>query len=189
MQRVNGYFIELKQRLTTGTYDVGLTPCMAVAVPGRYYRIGKIDSASESSPTWSISTDEVSIAELADGLSTLRLLAGPKITSRETAEYGWPSYLYALALEGIVNLFDYIGHQPALLSVMKFSKSTSTGFIEHGGHARQFRKYLKYISSKHPNFIRQVCPNMRLRTPHPFLDAKARPIVESCLSLERTVTG
>jgi hypothetical protein len=130
MQRIDSSFIELKQRLPAGTYDIGLTPRMATAFPGGCYRTGKIDGACESSSTWSIGTDEVSVAELADCLSTLRLLAGPKITSRETAEYGWPTYLHALALEGIVNLFDYVGHQAAILSVMKSSKSISTGSME-----------------------------------------------------------
>jgi hypothetical protein len=75
------WLVELEQRLTPGADHVRFAVLISIAAPGCTNRLCQSFGGRESATTGSIGADEVSVTELADGLTALGLPATPEVTS------------------------------------------------------------------------------------------------------------
>ena len=103
--------VELEERFATGAHHERVT-----AVVGGRCRpqvgdvAGEVVRRGERTPTGAVDTDEVGVAELADGTGSARLVAVPQVAAAESAEHRHPTAVGALALKGGKRLFHPVGH-------------------------------------------------------------------------------
>ena len=103
--------VELEERFAAGADDEAL----AVAVQGRPAtrdRVGEFVRRAELAAVGS-DAEEVGVAEAADRGLAILLAARPEVAAREAAEDRRSAGVRSLALEGVEDLLDGVGHATA----------------------------------------------------------------------------
>ena len=100
--------IQLQQWLAAREYHVfaGSIGCRPQAID----RLRQVLAAFEFSTTLTIGTNEVGIAELAHRRTPIFLAATPEVATAEAAKDRRSTGVRTLALQGVKNFFNAIGH-------------------------------------------------------------------------------
>ena len=96
-------------------------------------------SGREPAAARPVRADEVGVAELADRASAVLLAAGPQVAAGEAAEHRGPAGVGALALEGVEDLLDRVGHpvRPSAGSSAGSARPTSANPRRRSRHESQ----------------------------------------------------
>src|SRR5262245_18107026 len=113
MKRRGERLIDLQHRLAAGRADRSARS--RIAAPRGAGGAGGTGGVGELAADRSVGTDEIGVAEIADGAGTIRLAALPAIAAGEAAEHGRAAGLHAFALERVID-FLYRIHGPNLVS-------------------------------------------------------------------------
>src|ERR1700722_886139 len=89
MQRVDGGRIELEQRLAAGANHETPASAFVLLRPAGVHGVGEFDGGREAPPIGPDS-DEIGVAELADGRGAVFLAPRPQIAPRKAQEHGGP---------------------------------------------------------------------------------------------------
>ena len=73
----------------------------------------QVSRSSELAAADTIGADEIGVAEAADRVRAIFLAAAPQVAAGKAAEHRRPPGLGALALQGVENFFDAVGHGSA----------------------------------------------------------------------------
>lgn len=134
MQRVDERPIQLQEwfaaradhERTTGlTGRIHSLAARSVAVyrPGAGYGNGEVLGRFEASAARSVGSEEVRIAEPADGGGAVLFPARPQVAAGKPAEHSRPTCLGALPLEAIEDLFDRIDHWDCPFNSMRTARA------------------------------------------------------------------
>src|SRR5262249_4261532 len=111
MQRIDRCFVELQERFTARAHHE------AVLSGGRRPRVfdclSEVVRGPKLTATFSVSSDEICVAELADRTVTILLQARPQVAPGEAAEDGRTACVAPFALQGVEDLLDLVGHSHA----------------------------------------------------------------------------
>ncbi len=131
MKCVDGVLVELQEGFTAGANHewaliIGLTDRPATCDCLRKLKRGtKVTSAG------AIDSDEIRVAETANGGVAIDLATGPQIATAETAKHGRASGLDTFTLKRVDDFFDRVGHSAILcltvhdgISLSDFCKPT-----------------------------------------------------------------
>src|SRR5450830_158541 len=100
--------IQLQQGFTAGKHYVlaSWISHRPQRVDGRSQGFGSLELAA----AFAIGADKICIAELANCLAAIFFAAGPQVAAAKTAKHRRTAGMGTLALQGIKNFFDAVGH-------------------------------------------------------------------------------
>src|SRR5262245_65284871 len=103
MKSIDGRFVELEERLAAGTDDESTS--IAFGRPPFRNRIREVRGCGKLSAVWP-DADEISVAEVADGVRAIGFASRPEVAAGEPAEHRGSSGVRAFALKRIKDFLN-----------------------------------------------------------------------------------
>ena len=108
MQSGNQCVIDLKQRFSAGKYHIFMM--LMGYGPERINGMGEGFSVFEFTPTFTICSHKIGVAECADRVCSVLFPSGPEVASSKSAEYRGSTRLVTFPLKGVKHFFDTVSH-------------------------------------------------------------------------------
>ena len=105
MQRADRCGIQLQQRFTASTDDIG-SGVASCRTPVLRYRRRECLGGLESATAGAVNTNELGITKTANGLISVLLTSRPEVAASEAQKYGWPARVSTLALQCVIDFFN-----------------------------------------------------------------------------------
>ena len=111
VQGLDKWTVQLQEGFSSRADNKAPTSVTAICRPSRCHCTGDSVGISKRVTPRTISSDEVGVAELADGAVPIGFAARPQVASSEAAKDGRPPSVHSLTLQGVVDFLDRVTHR------------------------------------------------------------------------------